>query len=198
MQQSIKNSRKKLLIVFGLFFGPLIIALIWYYGFGAVFLQRAATNHAPLVQPVVTLHPFTNLLLDQTKVDLTRLKGKWTVVHRLGSSCDDTCQRSLYNTRQSRLALGKDSNRVQRLLIGSNVNLLESAGAEHVDLGLVLRVSGGLDTQLMPVVDSMMLGQDDALLVDPLGNIMMIIPADLDPSDLIKDLKKLLKLSKIG
>ena len=198
MQQSIKNSRKKLLIVFGLFFGPLILALIWYYGLGGVFLQRAATNHAPLVQPVVTLQPFTNLLLDQTEIDLTRLHGKWTVVHRLGGSCEEACQQSLYNTRQSRLALGKDSNRVQRYLLGSNVNLLEAAGADHVDLGLVLRVSGGLDTQLIPVVETMALGQDDALLVDPLGNIMMVIPAGLDPSDLLKDLKKLLKLSKIG
>ena len=198
MQQSIRNSRKKLLIVFGLFFGPLIIALVWYYGFGAVFLKRAATNHAPLVQPVVTLQPFTNLLLDQTQLDLDRLKGKWTVLHRLGNSCADSCMNALYNTRQTRLALGKDSNRVQRFLIGGNVNLLETAGADHADLGLVLRINGGLDSQLLPVVESMVLGQDDALLVDPLGNVMMVVPADLNPSYLLKDLKKLLKLSKIG
>ncbi|MGI9316925.1 MAG: hypothetical protein ACR2QW_06310 [bacterium] len=198
MQQTLRNSRKKLLIVFGLFFGPLILALIWYYGFGAIFLQRAATNHAPLVQPVVTLKPFTNLALDQSQIDLEKLKGKWTVLHRLGQTCDESCTTSLYNTRQTRLALGKDSNRVQRFLLGSNVNLLETSGVDHVDLGLLLRVAGGLDTQLKPVVESMSMGPDDALLVDPLGNVMMVIPADLNPSYLLKDLKKLLKLSKIG
>lgn len=198
MQKSISNSRKKLLIVFGLFFGPLIIAMVWYYGFGAAFLQRAATNHAPLVQPIVTLRPFTNLLLDQTQIDLDRLQGKWTVLHRLGNTCEESCENALYNTRQTRLALGRDSNRVQRFLLGSNVNLLEAAGAEHADLGLVLRIKEGLDSQLMPVVESMAMGQEDALLVDPLGNVMMVIPADLNPSYLLKDLKKLLKLSKIG
>ena len=40
--------------------------------------------------------------------------------------------------------------------------------------------------------------QDDALLVDPLGNVMMAIPLQLDPGKLLKDLKKLLKLSRIG
>jgi cytochrome oxidase Cu insertion factor (SCO1/SenC/PrrC family) len=198
MQESIRHSRKKLLIVFGLFFGPLIIALIWYYGLGAAFLQRAATNHAPLVQPVVTLQPFTNLLLDQTQINLDRLQGKWTVLHRLGNTCGESCENALYNTRQTRLALGRDSNRVQRFLLGRNVNLLETAGAEHADLGLILRINGGLDSQLTPVIESMAMGQDDALLVDPLGNVMMVIPADLNPSYLLKDLKKLLKLSKIG
>lgn len=198
MTQTIKSSRIKLLIVFGLFLGPLFFALIWYYGLGAVFLPRAATNHAPLVQPVVILQPFTNLQLDQTEIDLSTLKGKWTVVHRLGVRCGETCEKSLYNTRQTRLALGKDANRVQRFVLGSNVNQLQAVGTDHADLGLLMRITGGLETQLMPLVDSMLLEQDDALLVDPLGNVMMVIPFDLNPSHLLKDLKKLLKLSKIG
>ncbi len=198
MKQAIKRSRIKLLIVFGLFLGPLFFALIWYYGLGAVFLPRAATNHAPLVQPVVILQPFTNLQLDQTEIDLSTLKGKWTVVHRLGVRCGEACEKSLYNTRQTRLALGKDANRVQRFVLGSSVNQLEIVGADHADLGLMLRITGGLETQLMPLVESMSLEQDDALLVDPLGNVMMVIPFDLNPSHLLKDLKKLLKLSKIG
>ncbi|MGB5705320.1 MAG: hypothetical protein WBM41_00700 [Arenicellales bacterium] len=198
MTQSIKSSRTKLLIVFGLFLGPLFFALIWYYGLGAVFLPRAATNHAPLVQPLVVLQPFTNLQLDQKEINLSTLQGKWTVVHRLGDRCDQTCEKSLYNTRQARLALGKDANRVQRLVLGSHVNQLEALGVDHADLALMLRITGGLETQLMPLVESMSLQQDDALLVDPLGNVMMAIPFDLNPSHLLKDMKKLLKLSKIG
>jgi cytochrome oxidase Cu insertion factor (SCO1/SenC/PrrC family) len=35
-------------------------------------------------------------------------------------------------------------------------------------------------------------------IIDPLGNLMMYYPPDADPSGMLKDLKKLLKYSKIG
>ena len=60
------------------------------------------------------------------------------------------------------------------------------------------RVNAGLDDQLKPIVQLLQAAPDDAFLVDPLGNVMMLIPGTLDPSDLLKDLKKLMKLSKVG
>lgn len=199
-QQSaaISRSRIKLLIIFTLFLGPLILAVIWYYGFGAVFAPKSAVNNAPLVQPAVPLESFTNPTLDDQQVSLDSLNGRWTVVHRLGSACDDHCELSLYNTRQTRLALGRDSNRIQRLLLGSDVGLMESVGENHQDLGLMLNAPGGLNHQLAPIVEKENLDSHDGLLIDPLGNVMMTIPVDLNPSLFLKDLKKLLKLSKIG
>ena len=35
-------------------------------------------------------------------------------------------------------------------------------------------------------------------LVDPLGNLMMSYPADAEPGGIIKDLKRLLRYSRIG
>lgn len=195
---AIARSRLKLLVVFTLFLGPLIFAVIWYYGFGAAFAPKSAVNNAPLVQPAVPLEPFTNLQLNGEQVNLESLTGRWTLVHRLGSECGDGCVLSLYNTRQTRLALGKDSNRVQRFLLGSDVALMESVAANHADLVLLLNVPGGLNSQLEPIIRTELIGPQDALLIDPLGNVMMVVPADLNPSLLLKDLKKLLRLSKIG
>ena len=39
---------------------------------------------------------------------------------------------------------------------------------------------------------------DHIYLVDPLGNLMMRFPRDPDPARMIKDLKRLLKYSRIG
>ena len=95
--------------------------------------------------------------------------------------------------------LAENSNRVQRLLLGSDVNLLEEVGKNHQDLGLVLNVPGGLNAQLDNLAaEGHAAGPDDAFLIDPLGNLMMVIPVELDPSLLLKDLKKLLKLSRVG
>jgi hypothetical protein len=35
-------------------------------------------------------------------------------------------------------------------------------------------------------------------LVDPLGNLVMYFRPDLDPSDMVDDIKHLLRLSRIG
>ncbi len=194
----LKRSRFKFLAVLGFFFIPFFIAIVGYFFFPQLLDSGGRVNNAPLVHPVVTLKPFTNLQLNQEELTLESLQKKWTVVHRLADQCDENCGVSLYNTRQTRIALGRDTNRVQRILLGSNVSLLESAGSDHPDIKLVLRISEGLDTQLAPIVEREKLGQNDALLIDPLGNVMMAIPADLNPTKLLKDLKKLLKLSKIG
>jgi hypothetical protein len=35
-------------------------------------------------------------------------------------------------------------------------------------------------------------------LIDPLGNLVMYFQPDLDPSQMVDDIKRLLKLSRIG
>lgn len=196
--QAVAHSRLKLIIIFTLFLGPLILALVWYYGLGAAFLQRNAVNNAPLVQPVVTLTSFDNRDTSNTEIDLDSLTGRWSVVHRIDDDCSEACQLSLYNTRQTRLALGKDANRVQRFAIGDDPGVLNGVGQDHADLQLLLNSPGGLGQQLDPITVEQTLGPDDALLIDPHGNVMMVVPVELDPSLLLKDLKKLLRLSKIG
>ena len=194
----LKRSRTKLLIVIGCFVVPLMIAVAGFYLFPKLFLSKSTVNHATLVHPARPLEAFTNLRPGGEEVTLDTLQRKWTIVHQLGESCDEACGKSLYNTRQVRLALGKDTIRVQRMILGSDVRLLKSATENHPHIRKVLRITEGMETQLAPIIDQYGLGQNDALLIDPLGNVMMSISEDLNPSDLLKDLKKLLRLSKIG
>ncbi len=195
---TIRRSRLKFSLVLAAFFIPLAIALLGYYRFPEVFTSSLTVNHAPLIRPVVTLQPFTNFDRGNNEVTLETLKRTWVIAHRLDIRCTESCSTSLYNSRQARLALGRDANRVQRLLLGDNIEELEAAATEHSDITLLLRSNGGLDKQLKPIVRENGMSPDDAFLIDPLGNVMMAIPVELAPSDLLKDLKKLLKLSKIG
>jgi hypothetical protein len=43
-----------------------------------------------------------------------------------------------------------------------------------------------------------MLDAERVYIIDPLGNLMMFYPPEADPSGMLKDLRKLLKYSKIG
>ena len=112
--------------------------------------------------------------------------------------CAAQCEQSLYNTRQTRLALGKDANRVQRILLSPNRDLLKRLAATQPDSIRLLASANGIENQLAPVIKTRNIGANDALLIDPLGNLMMVIPAELDPGLLLKDLKHLLKVSRIG
>lgn len=101
--------------------------------------------------------------------------------------------------------MGKDANRIQRIVLSPNQALLNRIQNDHPDairLGQSAADSPSdahrLENQLAPLIQRRNIGAHDALLVDPLGNLMMIIPADLPPGLLLKDLKRLLKFSRIG
>ena len=55
------------------------------------------------------------------------------------------------------------------------------------------------DPAIQALVDGVsMQGAERIYIVDPLGNLMMYYPPGADPGGMHKDLKKLLKYSKIG
>lgn len=201
------RGRLKLAVIFAVFLGPLLAAFGWYYGLGGAAATRATTNHAPLISPPVALRAFSNPAAGDAggtpfdlgaPFDLNALKRRWHVVHLLPDPCAASCRRALYNTRQARLALGRDAPRVRRILLGASRAQLAPLAADHPDSTRLLEAADGLENQLAPIRRRHNLGAADALLIDPLGNVMMAIPAALDPRDLLKDLKKLMKLSRIG
>ena len=192
------QSRLKLVFIFSLFLGPLLVAFVWYYGLGAMLTPEGKANHAPLITPVVTLVPFENQRHDDSIVNLESLRHKWTILHFLGSQCGEQCRKSLYNTRQTRIALGKDAGRLQRFVVVDDANLANDIQQNHADAVLVMPSVNGLQNQLQQLIEQHQNSVNDGILVDPLGNAMMFVPADLDPGLLLKDFKKLFKLSHIG
>lgn len=195
---NIKTSRIKLLLVALLFLGPLAAAFIWYYGFGAILAPKSQSNHAPLISPVVTLQNFSNLTLNGEQVDSTIFERKWTIVHILDVNCDDACKNAIYNTRQTRIAVGRDLNRIQRIIVVDDEKFASEVALNHSDAVILFPDEMGIEKQIVDIPAELERGINDAVLIDPLGNAMMIIPETLDPSLLLKDMKKLLKLSHIG
>lgn len=119
-------------------------------------------------------------------------RGKWLLVQFDGGACDAWCERKLYIMRQIRRAQGKDMQRVERLWLLTD--------AVQPGAALLAAIEG---TAIAPAVA---VGEFPAernvtehiYLVDPLGNLMMRFPRDPDPSRMIKDLERLLKVSGFG
>ena len=190
-----RRSRWQLLLLFVLFFGPLAMAWVLYYGSGD-WRPEGRSNHGVLIEPPTPLPETALALIDGRSTEPDVLRHVWTLLYIDGGVCAEACREALYRSRQVRIALGKEIDRVQRLYLYSG-DKTDLAG-EHPDLIVAdAESSGGLELVAAFPANEPPDGENIDL-VDPLGNLMMRFPLDDDARDIFLDLKKLLKLSRIG
>lgn len=195
------KGRRQLLLIIALFLLPPVGAwLAWsYLGEQGV---TATTNAGELISPARPLEVVGLTAADGGSVGDELLRGRWTyVLFDDGACVSDSCESLLYLTRQTRLAMNKDIRRIQRVLILSgdpDVALQQKLRNEHEDLTWVVRGAGS--DALLQAFSGAGFGAagDSFFLVDPLGNLMMVYGSEVPPQGLMKDLKKLLKVSQIG
>lgn len=178
------RSRLQLAFIALVFLGPLGIAA-WLYTHGNS--PSGRTNHGVLLEPIVnTGAPFNRELRPPA----------WALLYRNPGECDDACRQALYTTRQARLMLGKEMGRVQRVFLhGASLPDTVFLADEHPGLITII------DSELDALLDNKRPAELPAggyYLIDPLGNIVMYFRPDLDPSDMVDDIKHLLRLSRIG
>lgn len=173
-----------LILVFGL---PVLLAKLaldndWF--------NRGSTNRGELLQPVVDM-----------SVVLEQQAPKWRLLYTLPANCDMRCENAIYSMHQVWIALGKESDRAEAIvLITENSdrtaaqNLKAEASIQTLEVGkenvnkMFNSVSG-----------------NGIFLVDTLNNAMLRYPvfserqdAVMSSRDMLSDVRKLLKLSRIG
>lgn len=196
-------SRKKLVWIFALFFLPLLLATIWFQLVSTGGINLGSKSKGELIAPAV---PFTEFTLQENGTDtpfaLDDVRGKWTILYVPGAACEAECQETLLNIRNARLRLNHRMERVQRvLLVDQDLDF-----SAEVDATLVgLRVVSGDQQSLAVFTDqigdaqsNMELKTNIIYMIDPLGNLMMRYTPDQLPGPLFKDLKHLLKVSRVG
>ena len=98
---------------------------------------------------------------------------QWQILHTLPAQCKSVdCENWRSSLPSVIKLLGKDSDRVVLFQVGMQSSMLQTAKIPTLAEGV--------------------------WLVDPLGNLVMRYSPDLEPKQLLQDLKKLLKLSGIG
>lgn len=148
-------------------------------------------NHGELIEPV----PLAGVSLPRSSGDgfaFSELNGRWTFVSIDDAACDDYCLRKLYLMRQIRLTQGKDAARIERLWLVRDGNRPAQQTLAEYDGMRAIVLSESQLMHLFPSADSR---QDYIYLIDPIGNLMMRFPHDVDPSAMKKDIAKLLRVS---
>ncbi|MFK8053983.1 MAG: hypothetical protein AB8F65_13535 [Woeseiaceae bacterium] len=180
------KGRRQLILLALVFFGPLLVAIAMYFT-GSTGGDRGQVNYGTLIQPPVSLD--AKLHFD------TGLRGRWTLAFKTDQPCADDCDKTLIDLRQIRLATGREIDRIERLLIAPT----NSISAEMLERHPGLQVSGNMaSTGAALGIALNELDAEKIYVIDPLGNVMMQYDVSPDRKKFLKDLKKLLKFSRIG
>jgi len=200
-EASRRRARISMVLVLALFAAPLIFATLAITLFPD-WKPETTTNNGDLVKPVRKLPAFSLETLQGKPVDETFFRGKWTILYLAKGACDRPCVEQLYNIRQTRLAQGKDIDRLRRLMLWDTDGVSDAQRQElqkHFP-GQVIVPAGEEKGLLRAFVldDQDPLVANRIYLVDPLGNLMMKYEPGEEHRGMIKDLEKLLKYSGLG
>ena len=150
-------------------------------------------SHGTLLRSTDTLPDIT--LSDPRGQTHGHLHGKWSLLYLGGTECAARCRGELRRMRMAWLSLGSRTQRVQQIYI------LPSRPLPGAELGDLLRGHPGLWLWRLPSPSAHIqaLFQGGALvLLDPRGLPVIRSPHHVPPAHIAKDLKRLLRASRIG
>ena len=201
MNEEVKKSNKiTIIMLVVMFVSPLLLS--WFvFNHTDYLAMRGTSNKGDLIEPtkplgdLALIDPFNDERQDS-------LYEKWSLVY-VSRVCEEQCMKNVYTIRQIHTMMDKHSLRVQKVLLLKDQipaelkeELTDYVGQQFINNELI---------DVDNLINNFKLSEsDDPLeanriyIVDPLGNLMMKFEPDSNPKDIYKDLKKLLRGSRIG
>lgn len=188
-----KNPYTLWFVVFA-FVAPAVVAYLMYF-FGDI---RSFTNHGEILNPVVDISALK--LRDEENQLIARdtLTYKWRIISIVGADCDEPCNKRIHDMRQIHKSLAKDQHRVIRMIVHLDAPSTELNALIAREYPNALNMYGDEKDISSALGDSARIHQNETYIMDPIGNVMMRFTQDQPNQLLLKDLKKLLKVSQIG
>lgn len=193
-----KKNNVTIIIIFAMSIIPFCIA--WYHASNADW-SEGGTNHGKLITPVVTTEKGEFTGYDEFSVNnMKELAGHWVLVNIIpNEDCNVLCQQAIHKTKQLRLMMNKDLTRIRRVvLISSDVDQQKAKQWWKEDIRLLRsKLTSSMDQKIKTITNNK-IADGMLILMDPLGNLMMMYESDFDVYKVKRDLGKLLRISQIG
>jgi hypothetical protein len=193
-QRRTVSGRLKMLLVLLVCASPVIASYFTYF----VIRPEGRTNYGELVLPPRELPAMLPLAtLDGVPVLPASLRGQWLLVVVVDPACGEACERRLFMQRQLREMLGRDRDRLDKIVLVAGDTALkpeQRAALEAAPPATFLRapreaLAGWLAPQAGHALD------EHLYVVDPMGMWMMRMPPAAEPQRVMRDLRKLLRAS---
>ncbi len=191
--QQIRRGRLKMLAILAVCAAPVIASYLTYY----VIKPEGRTNYGFLIEPQRDLTALPLASPDGKLASMADLRGKWLLLAIEPGACEKACTDRLYALRQIRLTTGKDRDRVERVLLVTGDAVPSAQVLAEYEGTVVGRLPADIVARSFPA-DAGARADEHLYVIDPLGNLMMRFPRDVDLTRMKKDVAKLLRASRIG
>ena len=175
--------KKEFWALLSVFLLPIGLGTLFFYLNPSYFSQNTV-NYGELITPVI--------VTEKSDLDIkgdASLQGVWTLAY-VTDRCDSLCNQAIADVKTIRTLINMDMRRIQRMLI-TNDGSVPSVEDEKLILARI--TSEKLLGQLSRFPEN------SIFLIDPIGNFMLYYdPKDINIKFVLKDLKRLLKYSRIG
>lgn len=178
------QGRWQLPVLLALFAVPTLAAMVLVF---SDWRPAGFTNNGDLVQPAEQLSPAQ---WRSTRGDPADFAGDWLVVVPQTERCGETCKARLDTLSRARIALDRDIDRVQLLVLQPENGPVDQAAIPE---GIRVMEAAPATVAALAQHDGTPMA---AHIVDYRGYHVMRYAAPLDGAGLLDDLEKLLRLSK--
>ena len=189
------SGRIKFLLIVFIFTVPFVISYYLskdYHAGG----ELQTSNYGFFINPIVELSQSTFDDYSGKNLNVNQHLTKWSLIYRMPKNCSQRCSDEIYLIRQVNIALGKDMNRLERVIVLNQTipsSEVDDLVIKYPNAIVVKNNSSTFINEINKITDRYVL-----LLTDPLGNVILGYDEGFEGKKLLKDIKKLLKLSKIG
>ena len=184
------------IVAAAIFLTPILILFLSTAFYYSGYSPEGTVNKGTLLEKPIELKNL-KLTVDSGPLE-NEFPGKWTIVQFVNGDCTEKCLQTLYSSRQINIRLAKDSGLVARYLISLDSSKLSEVSLLKIKTEYPLLHLGLIESNNLPQEVLNKLQDSPYLLIDPLGNGILLYDLNLPSGELLKDLKKLLQNSKIG
>ena len=172
-----------------------ILGAHWLYYKGNQFIGHYS-NHGKLLNPYVDLTQLPLNNLQNLPIQEKPFAHHWTLLSLANEDSDSL--NKLYTLRQIRLMLGKNQDKIQRVLLiyGSSI-----PNKQNLSIDSIFRVTKDTSIAIGPYTGTRLffIHQKDwpnqlngYFIVDPRGQLIMVYTPPINPKHIMQDLQKLI------
>ncbi len=180
-----QKNRRSLILVIVVFALPIILAK---FALNGQWLATGVTNTGTLLT--------NELTLEQLGIDKSAFKQQWLILYNLPAQCNLDCEKTMTVVHNTYVALGKNMVRITPVALYQNqFSAEQTQQLAKSQWQLIAK----------PALSEQLIKPSKVYIVDPLGNVFLSHQVPENSTQLpnfgkqiLTDMKKLLKYSKVG